>query len=1373
METEDEIYDLLSKASRLRSEEQASRSLDAMRRLHAMTQDHTLRDYDWTIRDVYNPLFSMVSVISDEQSLLRGNFDVFLAGGGEVLMWQIVRYMLECPHEFNSEVAAKSDVIDDKFVEVIVDRMANLAVGGVEQKALGEKRGEVGGVKVGHAKGQQGPVHDGPPSDAKVTIEAAAAAKRKSGLQACVNAAKLFLHWLYLCRVDLRAYMRIKLCNKVLWVGKSCSKGSSVAFGPLNAGIGRDGGSARFHIKPLLEILHCVIDGLDAANTNTNSTGVDSDKGAKVSTFSSASSFSALSSSSRRLLTHVLLPLHTPSDFVEWRDQQPVIGHYHEILVRCIIRLLERERESWDAGGGASRRPSFVMIETVRALLRSWPGGHNANSPKEVLFLHELEIFIGHMLCQESDTEQARAGREAEGRGAQATPGRSGLDQSGDVVNAHPEALVLHKEILFRIAQSLGRGPSSGSCYKESAGVGGVHVVVAQRTLSMFKSAKVLAYLSLDLPQTLRTLLPALYPHAEVQNNPDGGLSWNPTLNRMLGLTLTALRDLSPAAFDSVAEELFGSESPRNTASDFVERVARDRDDHIEDNGDQGVYRPSKHRKDAATKQGAMEEEEEEEEEEEVDDTMSMPPPKFAPGGGFITPLDQAANDRAVPAPAARRPFNPATVMPSSTSRPPLGGGGRGHRRPPLGGIAPGQALLPPTGRTGGMGGSAATTMASLRGGGSGLSTRDSMTITGVAPWAQVQAPPKASNESDITGTSKRFGSDGDDKERGCKAEPTMDSDEKIPRGVRHRVEGTLSEGDSGGKNGAAAVREFMARCLPRPVTDAKAGDTNKSGSSSAPGVTAGDWNAAQAAWTPTILSSLRFHDLVFGYATLGRGTFSTVRYARHITSGVTQRDWPEYAVKVVDREKLESMDYHKAVEREMSTLQLQAHPGICRLISSFAYKQSAYIVLEYCARGDLHGLVTRLGRLSVECSRFVVGQAAAALLSIHDNGFAFNDLKPENLLITALGHIKLCDFGACRPVSAIGRRRLGESWRALSDLRNGDWKDHDNSEVGSKDEKNDPSNPSPSVAGARIGAEAVWTFGAQHEAKRSTGEGSAWEELDTRVEGTPAYLPPEVLNSDTVRPGLLSDAWALGCVAAFCLVGRPLFYGSRGAVQEQQVDFGTVFRFGDQDESENEVESTKSGVKFGRQEGYGLYVQLLHEHATTSGDDQPARERSHEREFLRGLLHPEPSERVSVGEACRATFLLEGDTLSSASGTPLILDPLKLHSTTTPVVQLPRTSSRHQSSGNGSSSGYEGSHEDDGKEEGGEDNPWARRQFSVLWAPMPADYEGNDKDDGAGARAPESQFESQGSSMGGPRRAYRMTRLYETPSERNAPFLR
>ena len=122
--------------------------------------------------------------------------------------------------------------------------------------------------------------------------------------------------------------------------------------------------------------------------------------------------------------------------------------------------------------------------------------------------------------------------------------------------------------------------------------------------------------------------------------------------------------------------------------------------------------------------------------------------------------------------------------------------------------------------------------------------------------------------------------------------------------------------------------------------------------------------------------------------------------------------------MKIISGEKLVEMNYHQSVERELSILQMLTHPGVCRVVSSFRYTSSAYIVLEYCARGDLHSYIIKCGAgigLPQQLTRFVLGEICAGLLAVHELGFSFNDLKPENILITQLGHVKLADFGGCR----------------------------------------------------------------------------------------------------------------------------------------------------------------------------------------------------------------------------------------------------------------------------------------------------------------------------------------------------------------------
>lgn len=201
---------------------------------------------------------------------------------------------------------------------------------------------------------------------------------------------------------------------------------------------------------------------------------------------------------------------------------------------------------------------------------------------------------------------------------------------------------------------------------------------------------------------------------------------------------------------------------------------------------------------------------------------------------------------------------------------------------------------------------------------------------------------------------------------------------------------------------GLNVLREYMTRLYPQIF--AADGD---SASLEAQGK---DWCWSQAAATPSLLPNLKFHDLVFGQI-LGEGAFSTVKYARHITKGKAQSEWPEYGVKIIDAKKVVEFQYSLSVIREISVLQLLFHPGIARMIQAFQYHGSAYLVLEYASRGDLHSFLVKAGReLSTKHTllRFIMGEIASAVNAIHEHGFVYNDLKPENILITELGHVKV-----------------------------------------------------------------------------------------------------------------------------------------------------------------------------------------------------------------------------------------------------------------------------------------------------------------------------------------------------------------------------
>ena len=55
------------------------------------------------------------------------------------------------------------------------------------------------------------------------------------------------------------------------------------------------------------------------------------------------------------------------------------------------------------------------------------------------------------------------------------------------------------------------------------------------------------------------------------------------------------------------------------------------------------------------------------------------------------------------------------------------------------------------------------------------------------------------------------------------------------------------------------------------------------------------------------------------------------------------------------------------------------------------------------------------------EWARFYTAEVVLALEAIHRMGFIHRDVKPDNMLLDAHGHLKLADFGTCMKMAADG----------------------------------------------------------------------------------------------------------------------------------------------------------------------------------------------------------------------------------------------------------------------------------------------------------------------------------------------------------------
>jgi serine/threonine kinase 38 len=77
---------------------------------------------------------------------------------------------------------------------------------------------------------------------------------------------------------------------------------------------------------------------------------------------------------------------------------------------------------------------------------------------------------------------------------------------------------------------------------------------------------------------------------------------------------------------------------------------------------------------------------------------------------------------------------------------------------------------------------------------------------------------------------------------------------------------------------------------------------------------------------------------------------------------------------------------------------------------------------MEYLAGGDLMTLLIRKDILSEEESRFYIAETILAIESVHALNYIHRDLKPDNILLTAEGHVKLSDFGLCKNAEITAR---------------------------------------------------------------------------------------------------------------------------------------------------------------------------------------------------------------------------------------------------------------------------------------------------------------------------------------------------------------
>jgi len=139
----------------------------------------------------------------------------------------------------------------------------------------------------------------------------------------------------------------------------------------------------------------------------------------------------------------------------------------------------------------------------------------------------------------------------------------------------------------------------------------------------------------------------------------------------------------------------------------------------------------------------------------------------------------------------------------------------------------------------------------------------------------------------------------------------------------------------------------------------------------------------------------------------LGTGASCQVVQVRHKVNGQF------YAVKVMSKRKIVTNE--KKLERAIAEKRLLArlsHPFVVSLHWAFQTQGHLFMVLDYCAGGELFYHLQRRGSFDEPDSRFYICEILLGLEYLHCQGILYRDLKPENCLLDAEGHLRLTDFG-------------------------------------------------------------------------------------------------------------------------------------------------------------------------------------------------------------------------------------------------------------------------------------------------------------------------------------------------------------------------
>ncbi|KAL8673884.1 MAG: hypothetical protein Q9168_001704 [Polycauliona sp. 1 TL-2023] len=141
----------------------------------------------------------------------------------------------------------------------------------------------------------------------------------------------------------------------------------------------------------------------------------------------------------------------------------------------------------------------------------------------------------------------------------------------------------------------------------------------------------------------------------------------------------------------------------------------------------------------------------------------------------------------------------------------------------------------------------------------------------------------------------------------------------------------------------------------------------------------------------------------------LGTGTYGTVILVKQARTGrlFAQKHFRKASL-TVKQQLVEQTNTERAILESINR-----HPYVVKLYYAFQDQEKLYLILEYAQGGELFTRMLTEGMFPEETAAFYMAEMILALEHLHNTvGVVYRDLKPENCLLDADGHLLLTDFG-------------------------------------------------------------------------------------------------------------------------------------------------------------------------------------------------------------------------------------------------------------------------------------------------------------------------------------------------------------------------